>query len=80
MIQVSRISEKDYTLVSIDKDGYVTLLDETTCEIRSDIKLNDKSDINRQMAVKFSEGENQVKVTVLKALGEEQISAFQLLD
>ena len=80
MIQVPNVSKKDYTIISIDSDGYVTLLDEGTCNIRSDIKLQDDSDMARRLLDKYNEGIGQIKVTVLKALGEEQIIAFKSID
>jgi translation initiation factor 5A len=80
MIQVPNVRKKDYVVVNIDEDGYVTLLNEDTCAIRSDMKLKEDSDITRRMLDKFNEGNGQMKVTVLKALGEEQIMAFKMID
>ncbi|CAF1455442.1 unnamed protein product [Rotaria sp. Silwood1] len=45
VIKVPNVSKKAYLLVDIDKDGYVTLLNEDTCNTRSDIKLHKDSDI-----------------------------------
>ncbi|CAF0785017.1 unnamed protein product [Rotaria sordida] len=80
MIQVPIVGKKDYLIVNIDSDGYVTLLNEGTCNIRSDIKLNNDADVTRRLLDKYHEGDGQIKVTVLKALGEEQIMAFKMID
>ena len=77
IIQVPHITKKDYLIVQIDRDGYITLLDEVTCKIRSDMKLNKESDVIRRLLDKHKNGNGQIKVTVLKALGEEQIIAFK---
>ncbi|CAF3404524.1 unnamed protein product [Rotaria socialis] len=80
VIKVSNVSKKAYLLVDIDKDGYVTLLNEDTCDTRSDIKLKQDSDIAQRLLGTFKEGNGQIKVTVLKALGEEKIMAFEMID
>ncbi|CAF3658725.1 unnamed protein product [Rotaria sp. Silwood1] len=80
MIQVPNVGKKDYLFVNIDNDGYVTLLNEDTCNIRSDMKLDKDSDMTRRLLDKFKEDNGQIKVTVLKALGEEQIMAFKVIE
>lgn len=79
-IQVPKVGKKDYLVINVANDGYVTLLDEDSCKIRSDLKLTEDSDLARRLLDKFDEGEGQIKVTVLKALGEEQIMAFKVVD
>ncbi|CAF4289230.1 unnamed protein product, partial [Rotaria magnacalcarata] len=59
--------------------GYTTLLDEDTCQIRSDLSIQD-SDTARRLRDKYEKGNGQINVTVLKALGEEQIVAFKVID
>jgi len=80
MIQTPNVRKKDYLVVNIDDEDYVTLLNEDTCNVRSDMKLKEDSDITRRLLDKFNEGTGQIKVTVLKALGEEQIIAFKVVD
>ncbi|CAF1139449.1 unnamed protein product [Adineta steineri] len=79
MIQVPKVTRKDYIVIQIAADGYVTLLDDDTCATRSDIRLKQGSDVARRMLDKYNEGNDQIKVTVLKALGEEQIMAFKMV-
>lgn len=80
VIQVPNVTRKDYLVVNIDDDGYITLLNEDTCNIRSDMKLQEDSDITRRLLDKFNEGSGQIKVTVFKALGEEQIMSFKVVE
>ncbi len=80
MIQVPKVTKKDYIVINIADDGYVTLLNEDTCTVRSDLKLKKDSDIGFRVLDKFNDGNGQIKVTVLKALGEEQIMAFKIID
>jgi translation initiation factor 5A len=80
MIQVPKVNKKEYIVVNIENDGYITLLSEETCIARSDMKLTKDSDMARRLRDKFDEGNGQIKVTVLKALGEEQIIAFKIVD
>ena len=44
------------------------------------MKLKEGSDITRGLLDKFNEDNGQIKVTVLKALGEEQVIAFKIID
>ena len=80
MIQVPNIRKKDYTVVDVNHDGSITLLDDDTCKVRHDLQLKKDSDIARSLLDKFKEGDVQIKVTVLKALDEEQIMAFKTID
>ncbi|UJR31036.1 hypothetical protein I4U23_018546 [Adineta vaga] len=79
-IQVPKVSKKDYIIVQIDQDGYLTLLDENTCKIRNDMKIKKESDVNCKLLDKYKQSDDQIKVTVLKALGEEQIVAFKMVE
>ena len=80
MIQVPNVTKKDFVVVNIDDDHYVTLLNEDTCAVRTDMEIKEDSDIGRDILDRFNDGNGQIKVTVLKALGEEQIIAFKVID
>lgn len=79
MVRIPRLDRKDYLLISIDDDGYTILLNEETCDTRNDLKLTKNSDLCRQLLEKYNEGNQEIKVTILKALGEEHIIEFKLL-
>jgi hypothetical protein len=44
------------------------------------MKLKEDADITQRLLDKFNEGNGQIKVTILKALGEEQIIAFKVIE
>jgi len=71
------VTRKEYTLMDINEEGYVTLLDDDG-ETREDIKLPDyPEDYCRIIQKEFDDGK-QLIVTVLKACGHEQIMAHKL--
>jgi hypothetical protein len=74
------VTKKDYTVVYIDDENYISLMADDTCNVRRDIQLEEDSDITRRLLDKYNEGNGQIKVTVLKALGEEHIIAFKVID
>ncbi|CAF0763199.1 unnamed protein product [Adineta steineri] len=49
MIRVPKVTQKDYTVVKIDDNNCITLLDEDSYETRSDIKLKQDSDVIRRL-------------------------------
>lgn len=80
MIQIPRVTKQDYLVTYIDDENYVNLMNEAKCNDRCQIQLQDNSDITRRLLGKYNEGDGQIKVTVLKALGEEQIVAFKVIE
>ncbi|CAF2783645.1 unnamed protein product [Rotaria sp. Silwood2] len=79
-IQVPHVIKKDYLVADITNDNFLTLFNEDPYEFHSEIKLNKVSDITGSLIDKFKEDIGQIKVTVLKALGEEQIIAFNVIE
>ena len=55
-------------------------MNEAKCNDRCQIRLQEDSNIGRRLLDKYNEGDGQIKVTVLKALGEEQIIAFKVVE
>ncbi|CAF1188395.1 unnamed protein product [Rotaria sordida] len=79
-IQVPHIIKQDYLVADITNDNSVTLFNEETYEFHNEIKLNKDSNIAGPLLDKFKEDIGQIKITVLKALGEEQIIAFKVIE
>lgn len=66
------VSRKEYTLLDISEDGFVSLMEESG-DVRDDIKLPTyPEDLADQMRTQFDDGK-QLVATVLKACGNEQI-------
>ena len=62
--------------MDIADDGFVSLLDEDKNETRDDIKLP-AGDLGTEIKERFDK-EEQLKCTVLKAMGEEAIVGFKV--
>lgn len=80
IVQIPRITKQDYLVTYIDDENYVNLMNEAKCNDRCQIRLQEGSNIGRRLLDKYNEGDGQIKVTVLKALGEEQIIAFKVVE
>ncbi|XP_055013663.1 eukaryotic translation initiation factor 5A-1-like [Boleophthalmus pectinirostris] len=70
-MEVPNVSRKDYQLTDID-DGFLSLLQDDGTQ-REDLKLPD-DDLGKEILRKF-ENDEQLLVTVLKAVGEEAVIA-----
>lgn len=70
---VPNVSRKEYTLVDITSDDFVHLMDEEG-EIREDIKLPDYPEsFAREIKGNFEGSEKTWTLTVLSAMGKDQI-------
>ncbi|KAL7676996.1 hypothetical protein ACOME3_003245 [Neoechinorhynchus agilis] len=75
-MDVPNVSRKEYSLVDIDQDNHLSLMGEDN-EIREDLKLDDGSDISKQIKESFNSG-NPLRVTVLKAMDDEAVISFKV--
>jgi len=66
---VPNVTRKDYQLIDIDDDQYMSLMDPDTSDVRDDLKVPE-SDTGKEIAEKHSKGED-ILVTVLKAMDQE---------
>jgi len=74
-MSVPNVKRIEYSLIDIDNDGYVSLMDDSS-DTRSDIKLPE-GELGIEIKTKFENGD-AIKVTVLKALGEEAIMSYKM--
>jgi len=75
-MMVPSVSRKEYTLMDISDDGFVTLLDDDKNETREDIKLP-ADPLGSDIKTRF-EGEENLKLSVLKAMGEEAVLSYKV--
>lgn len=61
--------------MDVDRDGYLTLMDDAS-DTRSDLKLPE-GDLGPEIRTKF-ESDESIKITVLKAMGEEAVIGYKL--
>jgi len=80
MIQVPNIQKKEYTIVDLNECDSITLRDDNTGKTRNDLKLKEDWDITARILDKYNEGKGRIKVTVFKALSEEQIKTFKVIE
>jgi translation initiation factor 5A len=70
------VTRKDYQLVDIDEDGFVTMMDDKN-DTRSDLRIDPSSDeTHKKLKEDFDEG-NDLLVTVLAAMSTEKIIAVK---
>jgi len=69
-MNVPNVTRKDYQLVDINNDGFLTLMDENTGDMKEDLKVPD-DDMGKDIQKRFDDGET-FNVTVMTAMGEEK--------
>ncbi|CAF1517216.1 unnamed protein product [Adineta steineri] len=74
-MEVPNVKRTEYTLMDIDNEGYVSLMDDSS-DTRSDLKLPE-GELGQEIRTRFDNGD-ALKLTVLKALGEEAIIVCKL--
>jgi len=74
-MDVPNIKRTEYSVIDIDNDGYTSLMDDSS-DTRSDIKLPE-GELGQEIKAKFDNSDT-IKVTVLKALGEEAIMSYKI--
>jgi len=70
------VKRKDYQLMSINEDGFVSLLNLDNCEEKADLKIPE-DDLGKQIRDAFEKDETGILCTVVTAMGEESILAFK---
>merc|ERR1711879_317801 len=75
-MSVPNVSRKDFQLVDIDGDS-LSLMDDSG-ETKDDMDLPTKEDLRKEIKTKFDNGENFL-VTVLSAMGEEQVVGTKIM-
>jgi translation initiation factor 5A len=73
---IPNVKRVEYSLMDINADGFCTLMDESA-NVREDISLPDYPDnFGREIRKAFEEGK-QLAVTVISAMGHDQITAMK---
>ena len=74
VVQVPVVTKKQYTLIDISEDGYVSMMDENS-NVREDIKINDDMfyKINEKMH------DNEILLTCMSAVGREEIIDYKII-
>jgi len=75
-MDVPFIKRKDYQLMSINDDGFVSLLDMDTLNEKNDLKLPE-GEMGTGIKDAYEKDESGILCTVVTAMGEEMILAFK---
>ena len=79
-VQVPEIKRTPYTLIDIDKDGYLTLMDKQG-NSRQDLKLPDETEEDQKLSERIKAAHDEGKeliITVVECLGIEKV--FEMSD
>merc|ERR1711979_155962 len=68
-MQVPNVQRKEYLVISVEEDGYLTLMDNDTSDTRSDIKA--KPELVKEIDALLDNDEDAL-VTILSAMGREE--------
>uniref|UniRef100_A0A915KJV1 Eukaryotic translation initiation factor 5A n=1 Tax=Romanomermis culicivorax TaxID=13658 RepID=A0A915KJV1_ROMCU len=75
-MDVPFVKRKDYQLMAINDDGYVSLLDMETCDEKNDLKLPE-GEMGAQIRDAFEKDESGILISATTAMGEEAILGFK---
>jgi translation initiation factor 5A len=74
-MDVPHVSRKDLQLVDIGSDGFLSLMDDSG-DVRDDLRLPSEENLGKEIKERFDKDE-QLLVTVLKAVDDEQVVAVK---
>ncbi|KAL8578305.1 hypothetical protein ACOMHN_005696 [Nucella lapillus] len=73
------VAREDFSVLEVDGDGFLTLMDENSAETRSDLRLPDDEELASEIKKRI-ENEETFMVTVLKACNTEMVVALKKID
>ncbi|KHJ42787.1 translation initiation factor eIF-5A [Trichuris suis] len=76
-MDVPVVKRKDYQLMAINDDGFVSILDMDTLSEKNDLKLPE-GEVGQQIRDAFEKDDSGILVTVVMSMGEECILALNL--
>lgn len=74
-VDVPIVSKKDYQLINIDEEGFMSLLTDSS-QLREDIRVPD-SDLGTEIQEAFEAG-NELNVSTIEAMGREEPCGWSL--
>jgi len=75
-IDVPIVKRKEYQLIDIDEDGYMSLMDVNNGETKDDVQISGTNEIEKAIQAAFDEGADaDIMVTIMTACGEEKASS-----
>uniref|UniRef100_A0A914E1I2 Translation elongation factor IF5A C-terminal domain-containing protein n=1 Tax=Acrobeloides nanus TaxID=290746 RepID=A0A914E1I2_9BILA len=77
-MDVPVVKRKEYQLLSINDDSYVSLMDLDTCETKDDLKLPE-GQLGDEIKQAFEKDESSISLAVVAACGEEAILGWKTM-
>ncbi|KAI6188346.1 Nuclear valosin-containing protein-like [Aphelenchoides besseyi] len=77
-MDVPVVKKKEYQLLSIGDDGFLSLMDLETCDTKDDLRLPE-GEVGDQIKQAFEKDETGILVAVTAACGEEQILGWKAM-
>ncbi|KAI1727640.1 eukaryotic elongation factor 5A hypusine, DNA-binding OB fold domain-containing protein [Ditylenchus destructor] len=75
-MDVPVVKRKEYQLLSVNEDGFLSLMDLESCDTKDDLRVPE-GDIGVQIKQAYEKDENGILLTVVSACGEEAILAWK---
>lgn len=75
-MEVPVVKRKEYQLLSINEDGFLSLMDLDSCETKDDLRVPE-GELGEQIKQAFEKDENGILVTVVSACGEEVVLGWK---
>ena len=75
-ISVPNVTRKEYQVIDIQEDHYISLLDENG-EPKDDLQLPDDIELSENIKNKFNEGIDDVLITTIYAMGNEKVISLK---
>jgi len=75
-MEVPVVKRKEYQLLSINEDGFVSLMDLDSCETKDDLRLPE-GELGDQIKSAFEKDETGLLCSVVAAVGEEYILGWK---
>ncbi|KAI3421857.1 Eukaryotic translation initiation factor 5A-2 [Globodera pallida] len=77
-MDVPVVKRKEYQLLSVNEDGFVSMMDLESCETKDDLRLPD-GEIGDQIKQAYEKDESGILVSVVSACGEEAILGWKFM-
>merc|ERR1711935_125008 len=80
-MEVPVVTRKEYQLVDMDEDGFMSLMDPNNGDTKDDVQIGDNpSEVEKaiQKAWENDDGDKDIMVTIMSACGEEKASSTKL--
>ncbi|CAJ0923244.1 unnamed protein product, partial [Mesorhabditis belari] len=76
-MDVPIVKKREFMLMDINADGFLSLMDPESCDTKDDLKLPEDATLSTPIKEAFEKDETGIMVTVFAACGEEAVMGFK---